>query len=155
MSVADIATLWRGFGGDWLLQPPALAEDSGLYTAIVLSLFTDRLAGEGDVLPDGAARSRRGWWADAYAETPGDLIGSHLWLLSREKLQPQALRRAEEYCQVALQWLVEDGIARSVAVQAEVVAGRELQGVVGLTVTVTRSAQPVASYRFEAFWKGA
>jgi phage gp46-like protein len=153
--MADIATLWTNTGGDWVLQPPALAEDAGLYTAIALSLFTDRLAGEGDALPDTSARGRRGWWGDSYAEVEGDLIGSHLWLLSREKLQPQALRRAEEYCQAALQWLVDDGVARSVSVAAVVPPGRELQGLVQLTVTVTRSAQPVASYRFEAFWKGA
>lgn len=147
--MSDIRTVWRDLGGDWLVQGPSLAGDDGLETAVVLSLFTDRVAPEGDASVEPTAR--RGWWGDAYPEVEGDLIGSRLWQLAREKQLPAVLSRAELYAREALQWLVDDGVASSVAVAAEQTA----QGVLGLAVTVTRSAQPVIRFRFESFWKGA
>ena len=152
--MADIATLWRGFGGDLVVAGPSLLNDGGLQTAVVLSLFTDRLATVDDVLPSASA-SRRGWWGDAFADQAGDLVGSRLWLLQREKQTTQVLRRAEEYAREALQWLLDDGIARAVDVQALLLQGAPGQGVMGLDVAVTRSTQPVERYRFEAFWTGA
>ncbi|HEY9105214.1 MAG TPA: phage GP46 family protein [Roseateles sp.] len=148
--MADIRTIWRSVGGDWQLAGPSLDEDDGLETAVVLSLFTDRLAGvgEGDV----AATARRGWWGDTFAEVDGDRIGSRLWLLAREKRTPAVLGRAELYAREALQWLIDDGVARSVSVRAEAVGN--LGEVLGLAVTITRSAQPVVQFRFESFWKG-
>lgn len=150
--MADIATVWRDFGGAWEVQGAALLADDGLETAIVLSLFTDRFA-EADEVPSGAA-SRRGWWGDSYGDLPGDRIGSRLWLLAREKAVPEVLRRAEAYASEALQWLIDDGIASAVSVVAELVPGAPSQGAMALAVSVTRSAEPVARYRFESFWKG-
>lgn len=148
--MADISTVWRDFGGDWVVQRPSLLADDGLKTAIVLSLFTDRLAEASDALP-APTSTRRGWWGDAYADVPGDLVGSRLWLLFRSKQLQSVLRQAEEYAAEALQWLVDDGVASSVTVAAEVPA----PGVLGLLVTVVRSGQAQQQYRFEAFWKGA
>jgi len=119
-------------------QPPAfdialdglnLATDAGLRTAVILSLFTDRRAEAYDVLPD-ASGDRRGWWADAYAD---DRIGSRLWLLAREKQQPQVLARAREYAEQALRWMVDDGLATRVSVTAETVR----TGVLGLRIVIT------------------
>lgn len=152
--MADIATVWRGFAGDLVVAGPSLLNDDGLQTAVVHSLFTDRLADVDDVLPSASA-SRRGWWGDAFAEREGDLLGSRLWLLQREKQTTQVLRRAEEHALEALQWLLDDGIARAVDVQALLLQGDAGQGVLGLSVAVTRSTRPVERYRFEAFWKGA
>ena len=50
--------------------------------------------------------------------TDGDRTGSRLWLLSREKTLPEVLRRAHDYAFEALIWLVDDGIARAVDVDA-------------------------------------
>lgn len=144
--MSDIRTVWRDLGGDWQLSGPALLADDGLETAVVLSLFTDRVAEDGEAPP----AERRGWWADAYADIPGDLVGSRLWLLWREKQTPQTLARAEAYAREALQWLVDDGVAGAVAVTAEWVRA----GVLGLGITITRSGAPVVSYRFDAFWRG-
>lgn len=148
--MSDIATAFVDLAGDWVVTGPGLADDEGLETAIVLSLFTDRRANADDELP-GALNQRRGWWGDTYAEVPGDRIGSRLWLLAREKQLPVVLQRAREYALEALQWLIEDGVAREVTVQAEVVR----TGVLGLRIEVTRPRVPVARFRFETFWKGA
>jgi phage gp46-like protein len=85
----------------WSVAKPGLTQDEGLETAVLLSLFSDRIARQDDVLPSGD--DRRGWWADAYAEIEGDAWGSRLWLLSREKQTASVLRRAEEYASEALQ----------------------------------------------------
>lgn len=148
--MADIRTIWTHLGGDWRLAGPSLADDDGLETAVIISLFTDRLAEDGEAGVAGTAR--RGWWADAYADDAGDRIGSRLWLLAREKRTPAVLGRAELYAREALQWLVTDGIANTVTVAAEAVgqAGETL----GLAITITRSSKPVVQFRFESFWKG-
>ena len=119
-------------------------------TAVVISLFTDRRAKAGDPIPDGVL-NRRGWWGDSFPDVAGDQIGSRLWMLAREKQLPSVLARAREYALEALQWLIDDGIARAVNVTAEVVRS----GVLGLSIEIVRSDKPVAQYRFDSFWKGA
>ena len=132
---------------DWLLAPPQLDTDDGLETAVVISLFTDRLAEPGDVLPDNTGQ-RRGWWGDSFPDTEGDRIGSRLWLLSREKQLPAVLERARAYAREALAWLVEDGVARGVEVEAE------FQGIgtLAMEVTILRATDGPLRFRFEAFW---
>ena len=95
-----------------------LVADQGLQTAVVVSLFTDRRAEPDDAIPDGS-NDRRGWWGDTYAAIPGDQIGSRLWLLGRAKETQDTLNRAREYALEALQWLVDDGLVKSVDVTAE------------------------------------
>jgi len=46
--MADIRTIWKGTSADWAISGPSLAADDGLETAVVISLFTDRLAVAGD-----------------------------------------------------------------------------------------------------------
>lgn len=110
-----------------------LAADSGLRTAVLLSLLCDRRAEDDDEIPDGTS-DRRGWWADAFAERQGDRFGSRLWLLRRSKQIPETARLAREYAEQALVWMVEDGVATSVAVSAEIVR----RGVLGLRVAIMR-----------------
>lgn len=126
-----------------------LASESGLRTAVLISLFTDRRARTDDVIPDGTA-DRRGAWSDHYLEHPNDSEGSRLWLLAREKELPHVLSRAREYALEALQWLIDDGVARAVSAQAEWVR----RSVLGIRVTITRADgtlyQDVFSYGLEA-----
>ncbi|MCY4753249.1 phage GP46 family protein [Pelomonas aquatica] len=148
--MADIRTLWSDLGGDWRLAGPSFDVDEGLETAVIVSLFTDRVADAGETGIE--STGRRGWWGDAFADVDGDRIGSRLWKLAREKRTPAVLGRAETYAREALQWLVDDGVARSVTVAAEAVGA---QGeVLALAIGVTRSDRPVAQFRFESFWKG-
>lgn len=148
--MSDIKTLFIGFdqGADYAIGALGLTTEDGLETAVILSLFTDRLAEPGDTIPDGTT-DRRGWWADVFADMPADKIGSRLWLLYREKQTLAVVNRAREYAQEALAWLVDDGIAKSVQVTASIVR----TGVLGLGVEVTRPDKTVSQYRFESFWK--
>jgi phage gp46-like protein len=132
---------------DYQLLNGALAAEHDIKTAVMISLFTDRRADEGDALPDPRG-SKRGWWADAMM---GRQIGSRLWLLGREKQLNDVVRRAREYAEEALAWLVTEGVARNVQVQA----GIARAGVLGLVVEVSRNNTPPARYRFEFAWQGA
>jgi phage gp46-like protein len=147
--MSDIRTEFTGFVGDWLLEGPGLKKEDGLETAVILSLFTDRRAKPGDKLPS-AATDLRGWWGDSFPQVRGDQIGSRLWLLARSKQLTEVLNSARDYARESLLWLIEDGIARAVKVDAEIVR----TGVLGLAIEITRANKPVAQYRFELFWKG-
>lgn len=108
-----------------------LAAGDGLRTAVLVSLFTDRRANDDDVIPDGTD-NRRGSWADAWPDDDRDLIGSRLWLLSRDKQLPAVLDRAKKYSEEALAWMIDDWVARAVTVDAEWTA----RGVLGLHTAI-------------------
>lgn len=94
-----------------------LEADDGMETAVILSLFSDARAPDGTVPPDGTGNPR-GWWGDV-GDQDGKELGSLLWLLWREKVLPATVSRARDYCRDALRWMIEDGIAAVVNVQAE------------------------------------
>jgi phage gp46-like protein len=142
----DLQTVWDNEAqrGDLALKGGALAQDQSLLTAIVISLFTDRRAKDDDELPydDG---DKKGWWGDLVAPVAGDQIGSRLWLLWREKALQINLNRAREYAQEALAWLVEDGLADKVEVEAE----QPRRGVLGLKISVTNPGGELLTWTFE------
>ena len=133
---------------DMALASGSLAVDDGLRTAVIVSLFTDRLAAAGDILPDNSG-DRRGWWADSYADAANDLIGSRLWLLGREKQLPATARKAETYAAESLQWLLDDGIASAVRVAAEWLG----MGVLAMAVEIERPDGTSLTFRFDNLWE--
>lgn len=73
--------------GDLVYQNGGLKTDSGLRTAILISLFSDA-----------REENRRGWW--------GGEIGSKLWTLQNAKRSPETLKKAQDFAQDALSWLI-------------------------------------------------
>ena len=145
----DIALIQQSNGTfDIALDGPDLATDDGLQTAVIVSLFSDGRAHDDDTISDGSM-DRRGWWAAGINAVPGDVWGSRLWLLGREKQLTEVLPRAKEYAEESLRWLVDDGVARSVSATAVVVR----DGVLGLQIEIARANDAVARYRFDAFWR--
>lgn len=114
---------------DLALAGPDLASEDTLASAVLTSLLCDRLAESYEI---SAGQDRRGWWADVYAEA-NHKTGSRLWLLEREKQLPSVVKRCQQYCEEALQWLIEDGLASAITV----------------TVFVPRSGWLVAMIKFE------
>jgi len=96
--------------------PLGLDSQEPLIRAVMISLFTWRRANPDDDLP---GSEKQGWWGDSFPVEPNDRIGSRLWLLSRAKLLPETVAKAKEYAEEALAWLVTDGIAARVVVEAE------------------------------------
>jgi phage gp46-like protein len=146
--MSDIRTLFISYesGADWLLQQPSLSGDDGLDTAVILSLFTDARAKEGDDVPD--PTDLRGWWGDAFAAKTGDRFGSRLWLLGRRKQLPATLSEARGYAEEALAWMVKDGIASRVEVDAFIPRDEML----GLAIAIYKPNGDPVRFRFETLW---
>jgi phage gp46-like protein len=115
--MSDTTTVWNAAlgHGDWKMNGAQLAAGDDLQTAILISLFTDRMAAESDSIPDGTT-DPRGWWADAGETVP---IGSRLWLLDRAKKTQETLQLAYDYIVEALQWLIDDGVVAKFDVLVE------------------------------------
>jgi len=141
----DLALNWISdeFHFDLSVVAQDIERDDGVRTAVVISLFSDaRITAEEK--PDEKS-ALRGWWGDMFPDVERDKIGSRLWLLSRSKQTTDTLNRAKEYCQEALKWLTDDGIAEAVTVETEFVS----RGVLGIKVDVKRPRANVAlSYAF-------
>lgn len=115
--MTDIALKWNASGlGDIVSTGSDLATDDGLETAILISVFTDRLA-DVDQLPDGGV-SRRGWWGDIDG-LPGDHIGSLIWTLEREKNIASAIEKANNFLRDCVKWLVDDSVCARVDTLAQ------------------------------------
>lgn len=147
--MADLALRWGRHGGaELFLEANDIATDAGLETAILISLFTDRRTDDPAAVPTGDG-DLRGWWADSFPVVEGDLIGSRLWLLSREKRVESVPSRAEEYAREALDWLIEDRVADRVEVSAE----WEGRDALILQVVVHQPEGPPAEYRYHYTWQ--
>lgn len=139
--MSDISTWWCAdtLRTDWLKGQGDLISGDDLQSAIMISLFTDRLAREDDVIGDD---HRRGWWADTGAEYE---IGSRLWLLRREKLTTEVARKAEDYVREALQWMRGDGVVSGLEIGTQIVWPQRLNMIV-------RYEQPGSEGDLRFFW---
>ncbi|MDE2104746.1 MAG: phage GP46 family protein [Patescibacteria group bacterium] len=156
--MSAISTVWdvANARGDWALvrgaapggAPLALTLQSGndLETAVLLSLFTDRLANPDDEIPDGTS-DRRGWWGDLAEASP---IGSRLWLLDRAKLTQETAARARDYALEALQWLIDDGVVASVDVATQIT----FPAMLGLQVVLRRQDGTRLALNYSWAWTG-
>lgn len=112
--MSDISIVWKATAGDFVLAGADLQSGDDLATAVVISLFTDRVAQIDDMIPDGSG-DPRGWHGD----DPAAPIGSRLWLIFRGKRTQQTLTDAQSYAQEALQWLVDDGVIADFDIDVE------------------------------------
>lgn len=113
--MGDIRTVWNVSRGDWDVSGPDLESGRDLETAVIISLFTDRLANGDDVLPSGD--DPRGWVGDLGQPVK---IGSRLWLLERAKLSLQTGAIAKSMAAEALQWMIDDGVVAKFEIITEV-----------------------------------
>lgn len=163
----DIGISWdiRAARGDWSITSCDLTLDNPLRSAIIVSLFTDRVlpkqptgldAAVGLVANDGAAGTVEadlgGWWGDVLEEEP---IGSRLRQLRRAiKAGDASLPgEAQAMCREALQWLIADGIAEDVSVSAWWSASNA--SALEFEITVKRpSVSSSETFLFSWAWKG-
>ena len=125
-----------------------LAPEDGLETSILISLFSDARVTD-DELPLGEL-DKRGFWGDAVNNPQGYALGSKLWLLDRSKITDEVLEEAREYCEQALQWLLEDSIAESVTVETRYIDNQSM----GITIEIVRPSRNRVSSKFDFIWKG-
>lgn len=133
--MADIALTWNGIAADIEFGDLDINSDESLKSAILISLFTDKNH-EGE----------RGCWIDSFEEDP---IGSRLWLIDREKRVSEIPLRANEYAKEALQWLIKDGIVKSIKVDSYL----EGQNLLQIPIEVTKPDGKKASFKFDLVWE--
>lgn len=141
----DIKTVWDVDAslGDWRAGHGGLLDGDDLHTAILLSLFTDRLARADDDI-DGD--DRRGWWGDSGATSA---IGSRLWLLRRQKLTTQVAIKAEDYAREALAWLMEDAVVSAISPRAKIIFPNTLL----LIIAYQQPGKTQSSVKFSWVWE--
>ena len=143
--MSDTTTVWNASlsHGDWVQAGTSLQTGGDVVTAMLISVFTDRVANLDDSIPDGTT-DPRGWWADE-SKYP---IGSRLWLLSREKQLDRVPQLAQDYCREALQWMLDDGVVASFDISAAWVRASML----GVQITAHRTNGGPVSLKFAAAW---
>lgn len=90
----------------------SIATGDPIFVLVYTSLFTDARAAQDELPAD--QKDRRGHWGDALL---GVSHGSLLWLLEREKITDDTLKKAKDYADAALAWLVDDGLIQRVDVE--------------------------------------
>lgn len=147
----DIKLVWDSTRnrGDWALTSGDLVVDGGLETAVLLSLFTDRVASSDFVPPAGSAPDRHGWWGDSYEPSP---IGSRLWQLNRSVKTDGTtlLAMAQNFCAEALQWLIDAGVVANISISTAWIGPQAI----GISITVARPQSPPATFNFQWSWEG-
>ena len=121
-----------------------LASEEGLRTAVLISLLSDARV-EYDDDPNFSGE-RRGFWLEMIT---GEVWGSKLWILQREKQSESTRIRAEEYAESALQWLIDDSIASAVSVTASYTA----VGILHLAVSILRPKRDNLELEFDYVWR--
>jgi phage gp46-like protein len=142
----DIWILWdntQGLG-DWGLAVGDVLTGQDLETACLTSLFSDALATP-DFIPTDGTTDRRGWWADTYLDIP---LGSNLWQLDRSKTTRAALGTARAYAQNALNWLILDGVAAEITVNATWLSTT----MIGLAIAITEPNGTETRFMFAWVW---
>jgi phage gp46-like protein len=121
---------------------------SSLQVAVELSLFTDRRATLDEIRTfQGGMKgrqSRRGLWANSFKK---HTQGSGLWLLQREKKTNSTLSRAKKACIESLQWLIDDGVVRSITVEVEFVGDSII-----ILVSVVKPDGQDGTFKFQSSW---
>jgi phage gp46-like protein len=147
----DILVAWDNVNtiGDWVLADGDLQTGQDLETACLVSLFTDKLATP-DFVPTDGTTDRRGWWADQY-DPP---LGSNLWQLERAKKTRDTLGLARRYASDSLQWLVTDGVAKSVAVDTMWLGDQRGSTFLGIRIAITKPDGTVTRFTFGWAWEG-
>lgn len=145
--MSDISTTWNTSTGyaDWAMSGPSLQSGKDLYTAVLISLFTDRVANQGDAIPDGSG-DPRGWCLD----DPTHPIGSRLWLLDRSKQTQETLANANDYVAEALKWLIDDGVVAKFDILCEWTKPSML----GIAITAYRTNGTTESLNYLWAWQG-
>lgn len=116
------------------------ATGSALETAVLLAVFTDRVATPDFIPMDG---DPRGHWADAYVTA----VGSNLWELDRAKMTDANIALAQNSTQIAMQPLIDAGVASAI----DVIAERQGQ-LCAMKITVLAPTGKTETFRYNWAW---
>jgi phage gp46-like protein len=134
---------WSIIGGDLSVTSDGLSD---LSNAIQLSLFTDCRATPGFITVDG---NNKGYWGDTYTTSA---LGSNLWQLYRgiKSGNTQLLLQARDYSRAALQWLINDGLVKTLSVQTSWIS----RTAIGILIQIIQPQQSsTVSFNYSWSWE--
>jgi phage gp46-like protein len=144
----DIRVIWDNTRtlGDWGLAEGDLETGQDFETACLVSIFSDRRATP-DFTPTDGTTDRRGWWADPYNDEP---LGSNIWQFERAKKLRSTLGDARRYTLDALQWLIDDGVAKTIDCDTRWITATML----GINVAIIKPDGSETRFRYGWAWDG-
>lgn len=116
---------------------------SGFNTSIILSLATDQRAASSEIV---GASKRRGFIGDEFFTDGLFKHGSKLWLLDQSRATLNTKNLAVTYSKNSLEWLVDDGYARSITAK-----GSLRPSGVDLLLNVVSESNSVQSYSYNVW----
>ena len=152
--MTDIALTWDPAAGqaDWTILNGDVQGGSDLEASILVSLFTDARA-SADFVPFDGTGEKRGFWADTYAENPGDQTGSRLWQYTERAKKGgagQVLIAVRDAACDALQWLIDDQVA--IGVQVTPLWLDRIT--IGLRILIAQPDGSLATFAYAWAWNG-
>jgi phage gp46-like protein len=129
MLMADLYLMPTNDGGEIEIVNGKPTMTDGLLVSVYLSLFTPP------------------WWGNSVSE-PSEQFSGNLSDVLNEPLTLQTRLDVIAAGRSALQWLIDNGIAKEIDVQAEIVTASALY----ILVTVTQPSGEVASQRYGMNW---
>lgn len=113
--MTDVLLRQTNDGGDLTLEGGLFLMSDGLETAAFLSLYG------GNEQDSGNADSREQWWANYIETEPARQYRSETqYLLRSLPAVPANLRRIEEAAERDLEWMLDSGLAKTIAVSASI-----------------------------------
>jgi len=136
--MTDVFLRQTNDGGDIFAEGGLLAMSDGLETAVYLSLFG------GNEQDPAASDATEQWWGNIGEPEPARTYRSETqYLLRSLPAVPANLRRIEQAAERDLQWMLDTGVAQSIAVSARI---PELNRVAVDVTVVTRGQQIYLSF---------
>lgn len=152
----DIKIKWDSIlnEGDFNVLNGDIENESGLETAVILSLFIDARARDDDVLPDDFNDDKRGWWGDlASPDVEGDQIGSRRWIfIERGKTTQEIMLSIKQTDEESLQWLIDDEIAQKINIEVER-AGNPGNDYLHEKIEIFKKDGQKETYEFDTSWE--
>lgn len=140
--MSDLALTRRKDGQfDLVFENGDLQMGESLESAVLISVGSDARAAEKNfenTLQDD------GWWGEPTFE--GDKWGSLLHTLSHQKNNPNTLLLAKQYAKDSLQWLIDDGVAKTINVDVA------LENNVAQIEIVLSNGDKAKNFRYEILW---
>lgn len=112
---------------------------NGLETAILLSLFTNARASQGEV-PESSRR--QGWSGNILTQNENYELGGELWTLDQARLDQVTENRVKNFARNSLAWLINDRIAETINVELE----RRNNRAVFVVIELFRAKNLIARY---------
>ena len=137
------------FEGDIAYQNGDLTRESGLSTAVMISLFTDRHADDSDIIDD--PTDKRGWWGDLCPDV-SDNIGSKLWQYERSKSTTENINAIKKTISDSLQWMIDDQVAKKIDITAEKF-GDVGNYRLGIIIQIHKSSGGTETIKFNDLWE--